>query len=478
MKLATALFAINGAIFRKTNGYHDQEETGEDDASGSERSKLADSLVWAFIGGFLSLTFALSPEIIGTRDAIRTHLFQVYHGMGTMLQKRQQPNHWKDNNDDDKYHHYVFSMPTMPLPFVALRLTKTQDLVYHDITEDPRARQWLLNILQHADTIRAASLCLAKSHAIMRNYKNDDSLCGNDNDDSEEDDEINNNKRQSPPTTNQQQEQQHEQHQQQHAEDMMISFFRAVGYTCRGVALAFRFPWMMRFVPMCKRRVQYGPKLVQQAATRLKQQAQQQLPSVTITLVDLLQEELNVMVQIALNEDNNDMDNVNQQAWPPYSSWKTLPRRFADAFPSRSQVRLFVAILLSPRRVRQYLYEKDPSWATRGYALRFGTAFSVATVPELFVAGLQGTSAHWLPMTVALIMGPTQAATLDKVAHRTVGTLLGIGLGSALVPLFDYPPVLIALLGLTSYAAISLFQASYMGFTVFITAYAFCVSFC
>jgi hypothetical protein len=79
-------------------------------------------------------------------------------------------------------------------------------------------------------------------------------------------------------------------------------------------------------------------------------------------------------------------------------------------------------------------------------------------------------------MTVALIMYSEEGTTYKSVAHRTLGTLLGIGLGSALVPLFQFPVVLILLLGLNTYAVCVFLQANYAVFTFFITAWVFCTT--
>ena len=144
-------------------------------------------------------------------------------------------------------------------------------------------------------------------------------------------------------------------------------------------------------------------------------------------------------------------------AWPPFSSISSIPKRICSAVPLK---------LKKP--------QKDVDRMICSHAIRFTIAFSLATIPQLFIQSPM--SAHWFPMTVVLIMSSEEGTTYEKVAHRTLGTLLGIGLGSALVPLFQFPQVLILLLGLNTYAVCVFFQANYAIFTFFITAWVFCTT--
>jgi hypothetical protein len=148
---------------------------------------------------------------------------------------------------------------------------------------------------------------------------------------------------------------------------------------------------------------------------------------------------------------------LDAQQWPRFSSISSLPRRICAAFPAK------------PPKIHE-----DPGWAIKGYAIRFALAFTLATLPELLLP--RGSSGHWFPMTIALIMGPSYAVTYERVAHRTIGTLCGIGLGCAISPLFRFPTALILLLGLNTYAACVFFQANYAIFTFFITSWVFCTT--
>lgn len=163
---------------------------------------------------------------------------------------------------------------------------------------------------------------------------------------------------------------------------------------------------------------------------------------------------LSTLVDLLLNESEGIVKIVTDgSTWPRYSSIYSLPGRIVSAFPSRIKIP-----------------QKDELWVIQGYAIRYCIAFSIASIPELFSVG---NAAHWFPMTVALIMGPSESATLLKVLHRIIGTLVGIFLGAALTPLFRYPGVLIVLLGLNTYAACLYFKANYTLFTFFMTSWIF-----
>jgi hypothetical protein len=159
-------------------------------------------------------------------------------------------------------------------------------------------------------------------------------------------------------------------------------------------------------------------------------------------------------MDLLLHESEHVVDKVtNFNTWPRHSSIRSIPERVSSAFPSK--------IKLSKEGERQII---------QSYAIRFAFAFSVASIPDLF---FDDVSAHWFPMTVALIMGPSQSATLPKVGQRIMGTILGIGLGSLLSPLFRFSFLLIALMGLNTYAACVYFKANYTLFTLFITVFVF-----
>lgn len=388
MKLGTALFAINGAVNRNTNGY----------------GGLEVSVGWTFFGGSLSLLSALLPEMLGNREAARSDLFKVYHGFGESLKK------W--SSDWGTREHFS----TKPVPFVTLSIAKVQDIIFHDNREEPEAREWLLRLIDTADDIRAASLCLSNGYEMVRHLFPENST-------------------------------------DKHKE--MDALFHVLGRACRRIARRLQFPWVMRHSPCLNHRLQYSVEEVTVAVAAFKRAITD--PGLTIDQQITLQS-LPAMADLLEAKIKEVADQVlDVEHWPPFSPVTSLPKRIAGALPSKM-----------PRAA------SDTSWAIRGYAIRFAVAFSLASIPELFMP--RTASAHWFPMTVALIMGPTHAATFGKVAHRTVGTLLGIGLGSVLIPLFDFEPILIVLLGLNTYAVCVFFQASYVAFTCFITAWVFCTT--
>jgi len=142
-------------------------------------------------------------------------------------------------------------------------------------------------------------------------------------------------------------------------------------------------------------------------------------------------------------------------SWPRHSPCRTIPQRLLSAF-GRPNI------------------QDDSSRRIRAGALRFALAFSIGTLPTVFIE--ENVSAYWVPMTVAFIMGPTQAATNKRVASRTTGTLMGICLGVAISPLFGTSDAtLAALLGLTTFACILLFKVNYALFTFFMTSWVFTI---
>ena len=144
LKLGTALFSINTAVNRNTNGY----------------GGPGVSIFWTFLGASASLVAALLPELIGNRDAIRTDLFKVWHGFAMNLEK------W--SAQWSTMQHYS----NTPAPTVTMSMSKIQTFILRDTTQDPYAKEWLLNIMDIADTIRTASLCLSNGYEIAQRYPN------------------------------------------------------------------------------------------------------------------------------------------------------------------------------------------------------------------------------------------------------------------------------------------------------------------
>jgi Fusaric acid resistance protein-like len=398
MKLGLALFAIQGGIHRRNDG------------------ETRDVVLWTFFGGSCSLLAALLPEIIGNRDAIRTDLFKVWHGFGCILGK------W--NSQWGTYGH----TGRAPVPYVTLSICNTIDLLENDDTEDRSAKKWLLEALHHVDAIRTATLCLSngyemerhrlvKQQGAMHEIGTSSSLC-------------------------------HE------YDEKIDEFFGEMAALVKVLGFAFQFPWLVRFIPVIRVRIQQKEKLFQKSTEwflpieDVEGVADPPLQLSWLTpLVRILRSELEDSVRQVLD----------LKHWPKFSSPTTILSRVISAFPCKLPT-----------------LKEDPDWTIRGYAIRLAFAFTVATVVEILMH--EDASAHWFPMTVAFIMGPSEASTYEKVAHRTIGTLFGVALGSLIAPLFAFPAALILLLGLNTFAVRIFFTSNYALFTFFITSWVFCTT--
>jgi Fusaric acid resistance protein-like len=400
-KLGTALFAIHISSYQA--------------AYEGTAGILLTAVVWTLIGGSCSLLAAVLPELLmDNREAIHTDLFQVWHGFGSTV--KQWRAHW------DTLDHVAF----VPMPSVIMSISRTTDRIEQDATLDATAKQWLLKVMEHADTIRIASLCLSNGYrwvALRHEWHARGSAVSS----------------------------QHQQH------EVIDNLFLALGRTLGDIGYAFQFPFMIRCFPCIRQRITRRAERFYEAAASLLSNTLESDNGVEVlhgitwkwlpALVKVLQEEVQGSVQMALN--------VKQ--WPPNSSLCSLSQRICAAIPSEL-----------PRM------NKEPVVVIIGYAFRFAVAFSLAFIPGVFME--TGTSEHWFPMTVALIMGPASAATYERVVQRTIGTLFGIGLGSLISPLFRFPSLLITLLGLNSYGAVVFLQPNYTLFTLFITSFVFCLT--
>jgi len=300
-----------------------------------------------------------------------------------------------------------------PIPTVTLSISATKLLISQDDVETEVAKKWLLSVLRSADIIRIAGLCLTNSLVPLADGGNNvDGIIGDI--DKETDD-----------------------------------FFCAVGNAMTRLSLALQFPWTIRYTPFLRDRAPRSVHTVNEAAAALIHvnlgcNNGENGNSWLASIAELMQSEIQNMSDLICDG----------QKWPPYSSPTSVPRRALASFPS-----LPLTLM------------DDPDWAIRGYAIRLAIAFTLAMIPELIIGG--GKGAHWFPMTVALIMVPKKAASYEKVVHRTIGTLLGLGFGAAMVPLFDYQYVLIVLLGLNTYALVIFAVANYAFFTFFVTGWVY-----
>jgi Predicted membrane protein len=104
------------------------------------------------------------------------------------------------------------------------------------------------------------------------------------------------------------------------------------------------------------------------------------------------------------------------------------------------------------------------------HALRWGIALGAAVAIYRFI-DLQGHG-YWIPLTVLFVLKPTTDDTWERVAMRTVGTIAGLVLATALAEGLGESPVPVALLlagaAMFAYALLAL---EYALFTAAITVF-------
>lgn len=384
MKFGSVLYAINCGLIRRIGGH---ENFGAPTLS-------------TFVGGVSYLILASIPEIIGNREGMRSQFFRVWFGFGMNLYKWS--SHWAT----------VKHVSRSPVPSTTMAIAKTREIIETDTTEDAEAKEWQSRMLECANTIRMSCICLSNAYQLTEDCMNSsqrEAVVLLDNDDVNE-------------------------------------IFAALGYASRRIAFALLFPWMTRYIPFFRRRLEHTEQMVAAAAANLKKTPVSGLGWLP-AVVDLQHAEVKTMIDTILDAN----------AWPSYASITSFPKRVAPAFPTKWK---------KP--------QADPECVFRSYAVRFGIAFCLAMLPGQFLP--RDNTAYWFPMTVGLIMNPTESSTYHRVAHRFLGTLLGIGLGAAMYPLLDYPEVVFVLLGCNTFVGVALYMANYAAFTCFITGWVFCVT--
>jgi hypothetical protein len=159
------------------------------------------------------LLAAVLPELLQDNwEAIHTDLFQVWHGFGSTVKQ------WRSHQDT--LDHVAF----VPMPSVIRSISRTTARIVQDATLDATAKQWLLKVMEHAGTIRIASLCLSNGYRWVV-PRHEWHARGN------------------AATI----------HQQQHK--VMDNFFLALGRTLADIGCAFQFPWMTRCFPCIRQRI-------------------------------------------------------------------------------------------------------------------------------------------------------------------------------------------------------------------------------
>ena len=400
MKLATALFAVNGGVNRSTNGFSDVD------------GGQATFMLYAFLGGAVSLIAALLPEIIGTRDALRSNLFQLFFGFSRILER------WRSKIGTRE------KMKSVPVPTITVAIYKLETILSKDVTaEDTAGKEWTSNLVNTADCMKAALLCLANVFPVSEKREG-----ANDKHNKRAEEQL----------------------------KCVDEIFISVGHALRYIAIALQFPWLLRWNPLFWYWYKTSMQAVQDATSSLNDcccglsdEAEilahgEDVSSWLPPIADLINSKLKrVSSHVA-----------DTQTWPPLESITNLPKRLSSAFglPSRDTI-----------------HQKTHDWTVHSFAWRFAATFTLAILPEIFLG--EGYRAYWLPMTTALIMAPAEAANHEKILHRVLGTLLGLLVGTAVLPLFDYVVPHILLLGLFTFSTICFFPANYAYFTFSITCW-------
>jgi uncharacterized membrane protein YccC len=104
------------------------------------------------------------------------------------------------------------------------------------------------------------------------------------------------------------------------------------------------------------------------------------------------------------------------------------------------------------------------------HAIRFGVALGLG-VAFYRVVDL-GPHGYWVPLTILFVLRPAQDETLERLAMRAAGTVLGLAVATGLAWLLGEQPVVIAI-ALTAAAAFAyaLLAIEYALFTTAITIY-------
>jgi len=116
-------------------------------------------------------------------------------------------------------------------------------------------------------------------------------------------------------------------------------------------------------------------------------------------------------------------------------------------------------------------FERAFSSTTRAttirHALRLGAALVVS---DLLVHLLGVGHGYWGPMTVALVLRPQHISTLQRGLVRIGGTIIGVGLMTAIIVVFSPDSaVLVVLVAIVTWVGFATFRANYFVYSVSIT---------
>jgi uncharacterized membrane protein YccC len=105
------------------------------------------------------------------------------------------------------------------------------------------------------------------------------------------------------------------------------------------------------------------------------------------------------------------------------------------------------------------------------HALRLAIAFGVATLASV---SIPAEHTYWLPMTVAWVTRPDLAGTVNRVAMRVLGTIVGLLIFGAIAMLTTDPLVLAVVAAIAAYLLVAYIWANYpiavVGVTIFVIA--------
>lgn len=104
------------------------------------------------------------------------------------------------------------------------------------------------------------------------------------------------------------------------------------------------------------------------------------------------------------------------------------------------------------------------------HALRWGVALGAAVAIYRFI-DLQGHG-YWIPLTVVFVLRPEVDDTLERIAMRAAGTLLGLALATAIAETLGYQVIPTAIiLTISAACAYALVAIEYAAFTIAVTVY-------
>jgi uncharacterized membrane protein YccC len=130
---------------------------------------------------------------------------------------------------------------------------------------------------------------------------------------------------------------------------------------------------------------------------------------------------------------------------------------------------------LGETRVKHSVYnpfERPFSSSSRSVVTRHAIRLASALVLADVLVHLLGVGhGYWGPMTVALVLRPQNVSTFERGLFRIFGTILGVGLATAIVLLFaPTSMILVVVVAAVTWAGFATFRANYFFYSISITA--------